>query len=274
MLEIANRRSQRPFDATGQKLAEIAATQIALALENAELHGEVLRNERMAIIGKTVSGLAHCVKNILNGIRSGSAVVEKSIKAEQISQIREGWQRVHQNNGMLENLVLDMLSLARESKPHLFPTDVSYLADQVCGLMSEKAAERSIDLDCGSDRDIEDVPADPTHVYRCLLNLVSNAVDACDIGGRVTVRVGRRPGKGRLTVSISDNGGGIALEDRPKVFGEFFTTKGGRGTGLGLPVTRKLIDQMNGIITFHSVPKKGTRFVIALPVPEHSDRKN
>jgi signal transduction histidine kinase len=107
---------------------------------------------------------------------------------------------------------------------------------------------------------------DPTHLYRCLLNLVTNAVDACGEGHHVRVRAYRGRGKSRFTVSVADDGCGIPLEVRRRLFEEFFTTKGGRGTGLGLPVTRKLVMEMGGTIKLHSVAGRGTRFVMAFPV--------
>ena len=265
VLEFINKRRGADFDARDLRLAEAVAAQIALALENARLHADIVVKERMAAVGQTVSGLAHCVKNILNGIRSGSAVVDRHLKAEDMTEVRRGWQTVRRNNDMLSNLVLDMLSLARDTKFHPFPTDVNDLADQICQLMSERAAQRGIRITCTPGHGVDEVMTDPTQLYRCLLNLVSNAVDACGEDGRVRVRVCRADGKERFTLSVTDDGEGIAPEHRQRLFAEFFTTKGSRGTGLGLPVTAKLVAGMGGRLTFHSVVGRGTRFVVALP---------
>ncbi len=278
VLELMNKHGGTDFVGHDLRLAEAVGGQIALALENAELHRQILRRERMAAIGQTVSGLAHCIKNILNGIRSGSAVVSRVLDApgeaegpgaapsvEHFQRLRQGWQVVRQNNDMLGNLVLDMLSLARESKYHPFPTDVNDLAEQVCRLMAQRAGERGIGLDFQPAPGLDDIVTDPTQLYRCLLNLVTNAVDACAEGGRVRVRVCRADRRPRVTISIADDGEGIAPENRARLFQDFFTTKGSRGTGLGLPVTRKLITQMGGKVAFHSVVGEGTKFVIALP---------
>lgn len=272
VLELINKSGTEGFEQHDLRLVEVLGGQMALALENAHLHNKIVRNERMAAIGQTVSGLAHCVKNILNGIRSGSSVVERSMQDGDLDQVRQGWQAVRRNNDMLGNLVLDMLSLARDSKPHPFPTDVNDLADQVCRLMADRAAERGITVSCTPSADLPEAMVDTTHVYRCLLNLVTNAIDACEADGRVSVRVHRGRGRSRFTLSVSDDGGGIAPEHQSKLFTEFFTTKGGRGTGLGLPVTRKLIMEMGGKIKFHSIPGHGTRFVIALPTEIAAER--
>jgi len=266
VLEVLNKTKGRAFDAHDQRIAEVVAAEAALALENAHLHQEVVRRERMAAIGQTVSGLAHCIKNILNGIRSGSTVIDGAFRREDHARVREGWQTVRRNNEMLSTLVLDMLALARDSRPHPFPTDINDLVGQVVMLMTERSAEQGVELTCTEAPDLPEVRLDPTHFYRCLLNLVCNAVDACEGAGHVAVRVYRAPGRERLTVSVTDDGQGISRENRRKLFTEFFTTKGGRGTGLGLPVTQKLIGEMGGTLTFHSVEGRGTRFVVAVPI--------
>ncbi|MBN2375903.1 MAG: HAMP domain-containing histidine kinase [Sedimentisphaerales bacterium] len=266
VLELINKNQGRDFSQRDLRLSEIVATQIGLALENSHLHKQIVQKERMAAIGQTVSGLAHCIKNILNGIRSGSAVIDRAMSADDFNRVSQGWQTVRRNNEMLGTLVLDMLALARDSKPHPFPTDVNDLAKQVCELMTERAAEKQVNIKFMPHSSLPDVTLDPTHFYRCLLNLVSNALDACETNGNISVRLFRGNDRTRFTVSITDSGEGISQENQRKLFEEFFTTKGGRGTGLGLPVTKKLIKEMGGIIIFHSIVGRGTRFVIALPI--------
>ncbi len=268
VLELMNKRDGREFDQRDLRVAEAVGAQIALALANARLHTEIVRQERMAAVGQTVSGLAHCVKNILNGLRSGSAVVDRHLKADDLEKVRHGWQTVRKNNEMLSALVLDMLSLARDTKFSPFPTEVNDLTDQICELMSERAAEHDIRIAFEPARDLPEMMVDPTQLYRCLLNLIANAVDACGEGGNVRVRVHRGRDRPRFTISITDDAGGIAPEHRGKLFAGFFTTKGNKGTGLGLPVTKKLVVGMGGQIAFHSVVGQGTRFVIALPARE------
>ncbi|MCG3181144.1 MAG: Adaptive-response sensory-kinase SasA [Phycisphaerae bacterium] len=266
VLEVINKRTPGGFDAADLRLAEVLAAQIGLALENAHLHDEIVARERMAAVGQTVSGLAHCIKNILNGIRSGSSVIDRAMGGNDFPTVREGWRVVRRNNDMLGHLVLDMLALARDAKPRPFPTDVNDLARQVCRLVADRAAERDIAVACVECPGLDEVELDATHFYRCLLNLVSNAIEACGPGGRVRIRLVRGAGRDRFTVSVADDGEGIAPETAARLFKEFFTTKGGRGTGLGLPVTRKLIREMGGDIRFHSVPGRGTRFVFWLPL--------
>ena len=268
VLELINKQGGAGFSAQDLRLAEVVGTQTALSLENAHLHGEIVRNERMAAIGQTVSGLAHCIKNILNGIRSGSTVVDRAIAKSDLERIRAGWETVRRNNEMLNMLVLDMLALARDTTPRPFPTDINDLAEQITRLVADRAAEQRVKLTCQPAPGLPEVLVDPTYFYRSLLNLVANAIDACQAGSHVCVRVYRAPNRDRLTVSVADNGAGMSKETQRKLFTEFFTTKGGRGTGLGLPVTRKLVGEMGGTIKFHSVPGAGTHFVFTVPIAE------
>ena len=266
VLEMINKRHGADFDEHDLGVAEAVGGQIALALENAHLHNEVVAQARMAAVGQTVSGLAHCVKNILNGIRSGSAVIDRHLRAEDFDKVRDGWQVVRKNNEMLSDLVLDMLSLARETTFHAFPTDVNDLAEQVTALVADRAAEADLALTFTPADNLDEAMTDATQLYRCLLNILSNAVEACPPGRAVRVRVHRGHRRDRFTISIADTGAGIAPEHRARLFTEFFTTKGAKGTGLGLPVTKKLIVAMGGTITFHSIVGRGTKFVLALPL--------
>ncbi len=265
VMELINKCGGSDFNQADLRLAEVVGVQIALALSNAWLHAEIVQKERAAAVGQTVSGLAHCIKNILNGIRAGSAVVDRCLRSEDFDEVRRGWGIVRKNNNMLSNLVLDMLSLAQDSGSHPFPTDVNELAEQICQLLTERARNQGVTIVFTPAPGLGEVRTDPTQFYRCLLNLVSNAVEACEEGNSVRVRVCRAGQRPRFTISVLDDGMGIAPEHRDRLFREFFTTKGSAGTGLGLPVTKKLITAMGGTLTFHSVVGRGTRFVMALP---------
>ena len=274
VLELINKLEREPFDPQDLRLSEVIAAEIGLALENSNLHAEIVRSERMAAVGQTVSGLAHCIKNILNGIRAGSTVVDGAMKTDDFEQVRKGWENVRRNNTMLSNLVLDMLALARQSEPHPFATDVNDLAEQVCALMTDRAAEKQVAMSFTPAENLDEVVLDPTHFYRCLLNLVSNAVDACSSGDRVAVRLARSDRRARFTTTVADTGAGMDKATKAKLFQEFFTTKGPQGTGLGLAVTKKLIDQLHGDIRCHSVAGHGTRFVLSLPVDDETHNKH
>ena len=122
--------------------------------------------------------------------------------------------------------------------------------------------------------DLGQVTLDPKGIYRCILNLVSNAIDACDkTQGLVTITSAVDETDKRLRISVADNGCGISEEDLENVFKVFFSTKGSKGTGLGLGVTQKIIAEHGGDIKAESELEVGTRFIMGLPLDGDRSRK-
>jgi signal transduction histidine kinase len=144
------------------------------------------------------------------------------------------------------------------------------VASEICELMEQKAAEHNIEIVKDFSPDIGEVILDPRTLYRSLLNLVSNAVDACifdesaEKEHRVTVSSKIEDGK-FIRFDVSDNGSGMTDEVKNKLFSSFFSTKGTQGTGLGLLVTRKLIEEHGGSMEVESELGKGSTFGIRLP---------
>ena len=147
------------------------------------------------------------------------------------------------------------------------------IADDVCTLLKDKARENNVKLVKDFDAAIGEVLMDPNSVHEALLNLMSNAVDAClfdeDTSKNFRVDLKTVLEKDNLIrFEISDNGIGMDKEVIKKLFTSFFSTKGHRGTGLGLMVTRKLIEEHNGTIKVDSKPGKGTTITVRLPYQE------
>ena len=234
----------------------------------AEATRELIEAERLATIGQTVAGLAHAIKNVLGGFKGGVYVVNTALKKGDSDLLRTGWDMVERNVGNVSNLVLDMLSYSKERKPEYQICSPNAIAHEVCELMELKAKESSIEIVRNFDPTIGEVSLDPKGIYRCLLNLVSNAIDACincpDRPGRVEVRTAIE-NEWAARFDVSDNGCGMDEEIQKKVFSRFFSTKGSKGTGLGLLVTQKIVQEHDGIINFVSETGKGSTFTIRLP---------
>ena len=131
--------------------------------------------------------------------------------------------------------------------------------------MRESAKEKNVHISLELQPDIGEVTLDPKGVYRCILNLVSNAVDASDKPeGAVTIATQVVEEDSLLKISVSDNGCGISEEDKGKLFNVFFSTKGSKGTGLGLAVTEKIVSEHGGEIKVASKDGAGTTFTITL----------
>jgi len=266
VIEVINRLDGSAFSEHDQHLCEAIAGQAAIALENARLHEEKLRQERLAAVGQTVAGLAHCIKNILNAIGGGSYIVDAGLKREDQAKIDEGWNIVKSNNLFLKQLVLDMLSYSKERKPEYSTLDINDVCESVCLLCEEMARRKKSEIIFEREPSIGLVKVDETGIKRCLMNLVGNAVDACGKeGGCVRLSTGWAEEAGRFVIRIQDNGCGISDEHKQNLFQAFFSTKGSKGTGLGLPVTHKIITEHGGRIDVESEVGNGTTFLITLP---------
>jgi signal transduction histidine kinase len=266
-IEVINKLDGGDFDQRDLELCEAVAAQAAVAIENAVLHADIVKTERLAAIGHTIAGLAHCIKNVLHGIQGGSYMVDLGLRKDDPKTLSRGWEIVRKNNVFMQELVLDMLTYSKERQPECVPADLNELIEGICDLMAQKAAQRGVTIVWTRNPDLSEVVLDPKGIRRCLLNLVSNAVDACDEldDGRVEV-VTETPDNGTFRIKVSDSGCGISDEDKEKLFQVFFSTKGSKGTGLGLPVTHKIITEHAGQIAVDSGVGEGTTFTITLPL--------
>lgn len=267
-IEVLNKSGDRPFDDDDLHLCEAIAAQAAIAVENAMLHRRIVRNERLAAIGQTVAGMAHCIKNVLNGIQGGAYMVDLGLRKENLPRASRGWEIVSKNNAFLRDLVLDMLTYSKEREPEYRLCEINDAVESICDLVSAKAKEQNVTVQFRPDRDLGEVVVDPRGIRRSILNLVSNAVDACADGdghGRVDVTTSTEDSE-ILILQVSDNGCGIREEDREHLFQMFFSTKGSKGTGLGLAVTNKIILEHGGEIKVDSEVGVGTSFAVRLPL--------
>ncbi|MBW2348087.1 MAG: PAS domain S-box protein [Deltaproteobacteria bacterium] len=234
------------------------------------LRREKEQAQRMAAIGRTVAGLAHYIKNILNGLKGGAYVINSAVSKKDIDLVKKGWDMVSRNIDQISNIVLDMLVYSSERTPRYEKVDPNELAEEVVELMQDRARVSGVRLDLDLDPGVGKVAMDRTALHRCLLNLVSNAIDACTLEGivagqgRVVLKTDRPPGWG-VRFRVIDNGTGMDEQTRQKLFTDFYTTKGYKGTGLGLPVTQKIVKEHGGSLTFETELGKGTTFTIMLP---------
>jgi len=259
-------RGIREFSQADLELLFIAASQVAGCLANARLHEKVVAAERLAAVGQTLAGLTHCIKNILQGIKGGAFILDKGINAGNLDRVRSGWDMVRRNNAFMEELVYDLLTYSKQRRPECVPTDVNTLCAEICELSAERAKQNGVALTCSLDPLLGPLDVDPRGLRRCVLNLVANAVDACaGNGGSVTAETKAPTDDGFARISIRDTGRGMSEETLAKLFTVFFSTKGSKGTGLGLPVTQKIIEEHKGRLDVESQEGQGTTFTICLP---------
>ncbi len=231
---------------------------------------KLLEAERLAAVGQTVATIAHAIKNIIGGLKGGIYVVEKGMELGREEYKSQGWEMVKSNVDKIKNLALDLLNYAKEREPDYRPADPNKIAEDVYQLMLQRSRECRTDLVLDLEGGLPETFLDPDGIHCCLLNLVGNALDACtdvEHAGRRKEVVIRSTGTegGGLEYQVIDSGCGMDEETKEKIFRSFFSTKGTRGTGLGLMITRKVVREHGGEITVESEKGMGTKFTVRLP---------
>ena len=241
------------------------------------LEKELIHSEQAAAVGQTVAGMAHCIKNILNGFKGGSYLLNIGIDKSNSGKIKNGWRMIQRNIDRTSNLVLDLLTYSKEREPEIERCVPNDIVDDVMEVMAENAAEHEVELVKDLSPEIDEVMLDPKSLHRCLTNIVSNAIDACYFDDNVTKkhRVEIKTAledDAYIRFEIKDNGAGMSDEVKSKLFKSVFSTKGAKGTGLGLLVTRKLIEEHDGAIDVSSTLGEGTVFMMRFPLKTNGEK--
>jgi signal transduction histidine kinase len=266
VLEIALDRAQERI-AMRRKLNEYTQNLEQLVQEKTK---KLVEAERLAAVGQTVAGLSHAIKNITGGLKGGAFVLEKGIELNDQKYLMQGWEMIKGNVDKITNLSLDLLNYAKDTESDFQACDPNKPAQEVVDLMRPRARELGVDLRSNLSEKLNRCELDSDLIYRCLLNLVTNAIDACtqETGGtkkrKVVVFTKNRRGWG-VEYLVQDNGCGMNAEVKKNIFQRFFSTKGSEGTGIGLMITKKIVDEHRGEITVESAVGKGSSFVIRIP---------
>jgi signal transduction histidine kinase len=265
--QMISRGRMNKFRDEHLKLMIAIGHQAALAVEDTNYYSAMVQAERLAAVGQTIAMLSHHTKNILQGINGGSYLIEEGLKSGESDVIRKGWDIVQKNQQKISNLVMDMLTFSKEREPDLAPADINQVAGDVVELMQSRARDLDVALHWNAGAAIPKLCFDPDGLHRAILNVVTNAIDACDNSENARVDVSSQidPEKETVRIVVEDNGTGIAPDDLEKMFTLFVSHKGGRGTGLGLPVTKKIITEHGGNVEVESQPGRGSRFTLEIP---------
>ncbi len=273
------------------KLMVAIAHQAALAVEDTSYYSAMVQAERLAAVGQTIAMLSHHIKNILQGIRGGSYLIELGLTEHDETIVRKGWDIVDKNQNRISTLVMDMLTFSKEREPEMVTADLNQVVSDVVELMKARAEEHQVALAWQPAEQVPQLTFDPEGIHRAVLNVVTNAIDACrdaqqqestsaaedapteesppaecdKTRPQVTVSTIYLPEEALAQIVVEDQGCGIAAEDLSKVFTLFVSRKGSRGTGLGLPVSQKILKEHGGRIFAESTEGKGSRFVLEFP---------
>ena len=244
-------------------LAGGASGQVILFQDLTELRQmeeAVRRADRLAVVGGMAAGLAHEIRNPLASMCGSIEVLGASPGLD--GQERRLMNVVRSEAERLEALVREFLSFARPLLPAFEPLDGARVVTETVDLFRQEVAERGIELVVRADAPVW-VRADPGQLRQVLWNLLGNAADATERGGRVEIRMARQAGEGVL--EVTDTGHGIPDEDLQRIFDPFFTTKE-RGTGLGLAIVHRIVEAHSGHLSVRSQVGRGTTFRVVLPI--------
>ncbi len=266
--EIIRSGGANKFTEDHLKLMIAIGHQAALAVEDTRYYSAMVQAERLAAIGQTVTTLSHHIKNILQGIRGGSYLIELGLTEHDETVVGKGWKIVEKNQNKISNLVMDMLTFSKQREPDLITSNVNRTVGDAVELMQARADELQVDLQWSPSETMPELVFDPEGLHRAVLNVITNAIDAAGEdrkSGRVAVRTQYSAEKSTVWIVVEDNGPGIPPENMDDLFSPFVSSKKGRGTGLGLPVSKKILSEHGGRIAVSSDPGKGSRFTLELP---------
>lgn len=223
---------------------------------------ELLQSKKLAAIGTLASGVAHELNNPLNNIYISTQVLAKEVNETTPSVMREIVADIRSQTLRVKKIVSALLEFAVGREPHLIDVELNSLITGAYSLVGNLANVEKVKFVLESDHGGVIIKADPEQMERVFINLFTNAVDAMDGAGELTVRI--TPEDGLIKIIVTDTGKGIKGRDLENVFEPFFSTKD-KGVGLGLAIVFNTINKHNGNISVQSEEGKGTTFTITIP---------
>lgn len=263
-IQILNKKNG-DFTEDDAAILELLGHHAAITLKLATLIENNIQFERKAAVADAMSGISHYVKNILTGVLSSKAIISNYIEKEDETVLQRCWQILEKNINLISDLVQDMLSYSKSRKEEKVKGNVNEVLEDVCALYSVQFQNAGIKLTEDFSGQIPDSHFDPVSIKRCLLNIISNALDALKEKGNSLIIRSSLDDEQNIRIDFIDNGPGMPEEIMQKIFTPFFSTKRKKGTGLGLAITRKIIQENGGEIDVSSEPDKGTTFTITMP---------
>jgi nitrogen-specific signal transduction histidine kinase/HAMP domain-containing protein len=233
--------------------------------EQKTMEAHMRRAERLASIGEMVAGVAHELNNPLGTIMFYTDLIKAELGPG--SPLVADVEVVEKQTEICKSVVGDLLTFSRNVETRMFPADVNATIDKVLAMVGKQFEKEGVVIACRFDPDIPPIPLDQARIQQVWMNLLINAKQAIPHGqGQITVSTQHCAQRGRVEVTVSDTGEGIAADIVNRIFDPFFTTKDtGEGTGLGLSVSYGIVQEHGGDIRVSSVSGRGTTFQVILP---------
>lgn len=224
---------------------------------------------QLASIGLLVGSISHGIKGLLTGLDGGIYMVNSGFAKERPERIEKGWEMVQRNVERIRSMVLDILYYAKDRELVVEDVDLTAIVGDFRDGLEKKASDADVAIDVAIADDVGIFQGDSQAIRATLLNLLENSLDACrmdkDKDGHC-IRLEIRREAPWMVIEVEDNGLGMDRETREKLFSLFFSSKGIKGTGLGLFISNKIVDKHGGDIAVDSEPGRGTRFTVRLPL--------
>jgi len=224
---------------------------------------QMSRAEHLATLGELATGLAHEIRNPLAGIAGVIEIIGRDLPTT--SPARSVVKEVRLEIARINHIVTDLLQTARPHPPQVRMSDLNTTVEHAVMLGRQQALAKSIQITLQKDPSLPPVEHDSDQIHQVLLNLLLNAMQAISADRDGEIRVTLRAQGRNAMVEVADNGRGIAPQHLPNIFRPFYTTKG-EGTGLGLSLARRIVEDHQGRIDVSSTAGKGTTFVVVLPL--------
>ncbi len=270
LLEITS--ENRQWGDNELELLSTACGHAGLALLTAFLADNRMQHERLAAMGETVASISHSVKNMLQGLRSGASTIDLALNRNDLELAKEGWPILSRNLDRVYTLTFNMLAWSRSQNLDILLEQLQPLIEDAVELVRGACERGNVKISIDIEPDMPPLPLDSTALLQALLNVLHNAIDATpETDGVVSIAARFNKKNGQAVISVTDNGGGIDEKSKETLFKAFHTTKGQRGTGLGLAVAKKILNEHGGVIELEKAVNCGTVCHIYLPTERDGD---
>jgi PAS domain S-box-containing protein len=239
-----------------------------------ELQSQLMQSKAAAAIGQAVTAIQHAIKNMLTALSGGSYLVRSGMAKDNKERMEQGINMIDEGTETIGDLSLNMLKYAKTWTLEPEVADLGKMVRNIYRDMEQSATEMGVAIRCSVEDTLPAVSCDVRLTHMALMDIVTNALDACDwksypddekaeVGLGVFLDAEREC----IVVEVRDNGVGMTEEIKKNIFTPFFSTKEKWGTGLGLALTSRIVNLHGGTIDVESEPERGSVFRITLPVP-------
>jgi PAS domain S-box-containing protein len=235
------------------------------------LQKAMMQQEKLASVGRLSAGVAHEINNPLTTILTTAMLIQEDLSPE--DPIYQELSTVTDETLRCRKIVTSLLNFARQSSPTKKENSINAIIAETVLLTQKQAAFKDLAIEVHYFEDIPPVNVDKGQIHQALINLIINAIEATEPGGKISVTTHFSSMNDKVEIRVADNGKGMTEETIDRIFDPFFTDKKS-GTGLGLAITHGIIEQHDGAIDVKSSPREGSTFTIRLPIAKgdtHAD---